>query len=396
MIQDPKSSHFSVLVVDDSALYRKVLTDVVREIAGAELVGTAANGRLALDRMRQIAPHIVLLDVEMPEMNGLETLAVIRREFPDVGVVMISGVGKRAADITVAALEIGALDFITKPDGDGPDANHKTLVDRLSPILWSFNTKRTLENVRRKHQVLKEGKSDTPPSEEKKPTLPTAVSAFPSAPPSKGIAEPERKNFGASSVIDLVAVGISTGGPNALGVMIPNLPRDLGVPILIVQHMPPVFTASLAKSLEKKAHLPVCEAAEGQVVLSDNVYIAPGGKHMVVRREKDGGRFVVGLNENPQENSCRPSVDVLFRSVAASHGSGVLAVIMTGMGQDGLNGVKALKQRGCYCLTQDEATSTIYGMPMAVFKAGLSDESVALENIASRITSLCKRGKERQ
>jgi two-component system, chemotaxis family, protein-glutamate methylesterase/glutaminase len=399
MATDPKSQSLTVLVVDDTALYRRILSEVVKEISGAELIGTASNGRLGLESIRRLRPNAVLLDVEMPEMNGLETLEQIRREFPEVGVVMISSGGKRAADITVAALEKGALDFITKPDGAGPAENHKILLDRLSPILWTFNTKRTLENVRRKHLAVNGRASGIERSLKERPRL----SAGPSAPQISAPEVPRRTSPNAFSApdssiskIDIVVIGVSTGGPNALGVMVPDLPNDLGVPVLIVQHMPPVFTASLAKSLEKKSKMPVVEAFEEQIIEPNTVYIAPGGKHMVVRREKNGSRFVIGLNENPPENSCRPAVDVLFRSVATMYGKGTLAVIMTGMGQDGLNGVKTLKQRGCYCLTQDEASCTIYGMPMVVDKAGLSDESIPLASLAARITAVVKQGAARK
>jgi two-component system chemotaxis response regulator CheB len=397
MSTERKSQALSVLAVDDSALYRKILKDVVSEIAGVEFLGTAQNGRMAIEKIRQLQPGVVLLDVEMPEMNGLETLEVIHREFPDIGVVMISGVGKQAADITVSALEMGALDFITKPDGKSFEINHKTLVDRLSPILWTFNTKRTLANVRRKHQAEMETTSPETLQKEIKPvSAPVQAQAQAQAPAATkpDVLKSSYRPLSVSSAprIDVVAIGISTGGPNALGVMIPAIPQDLGVPILIVQHMPPVFTASLAKSLEKKSKVGVVEASEGQAIQPNTVYIAPGGKHMVVRRDKEtGAHITVGLNENPPENSCRPAVDVLFRSVAGVFGANVLAVIMTGMGQDGLNGVKMLKQRGCWCLTQDEETCTIYGMPMAVFKAGLSDESVPLQYMAERITHITRR-----
>ena len=390
MSADSKSQHLlSVMVVDDSAVYRKILTGVLEDIPGVHIVGTAANGRLALERMERLRPQAVLLDVEMPEMNGLETLEKIRSVFPTVGVVMISSMGKRAVDTTVAALEKGAIDFITKPDGESPEENHKTLVERLSPILWTFNTKRTLASVRQKHQHSYQSSVAHAPTT----VSPTDVLKQPTKPPRSALmitAAPRPVAPPAIQKVEAVLIGVSTGGPNALGVVIPALPKDLGVPVLIVQHMPPVFTASLAKSLEKKSRLAVVEAEEGQIIEAGTVYIAPGGKHMVVRREKDGGRYAVGLNENPPENSCRPAVDVLFRSAAALYGGGTLSVIMTGMGQDGLNGVKALKQRGGRCLTQDEATCTIYGMPLAVDRAGLSDESLPLNLLADRIAKIVK------
>ncbi len=395
MSTERKSHELAVLAVDDSALYRRILKDVVDEIEGVVFLGTAQNGRMALDKIRELKPDAVLLDVEMPEMNGLQTLEVIRRDFPNIGVVMISSIGKQAADITVSALEKGALDFITKPEGGSPQINHKTLVDRLSPILWTFNTKRMIESVRCKHRAEfpRDVSSESLRMTENAPVAPLSKPDIVPV-PKPDVVPVFHKSALLSSIpkIDVVAVGISTGGPNALGVMIPAIPSDIGVPILVVQHMPPIFTASLAKNLEKKSKLKVCEAYEGQEVEPNTVYIAPGGKHMVVRREKENEtRCVVGLNENPPENSCRPAVDVLFRSIVGIYGVNVLALIMTGMGQDGLNGVKALKQRGCYCLTQDEESCTIYGMPMAVDKAGLSDESVPLDRLAERIISIVKR-----
>ena len=195
--------------------------------------------------------------------------------------------------------------------------------------------------------------------------------------------------------IDVLGVGVSTGGPNALAEVVPHLPPDLGIPVLVVQHMPPVFTKSLADGLAKKSMLPVREARDSDPIEPDTVLIAPGGRHMVVRTELDAAtgerRRRVGVNDSPRENGCRPSVDVLFRSLAAQYGGNMLAVVMTGMGSDGREGVRAMKRRGCYCLTQTEASCVIYGMPQAVDTAGLSDESVALEHLGSRITEITRK-----
>jgi len=193
--------------------------------------------------------------------------------------------------------------------------------------------------------------------------------------------------------IDVVGIGVSTGGPNALAELIPRLPADLPVPILLVQHMPPVFTASLAEHLDQKSGLSVREARDGEQVLPGRVYIAPGGRHMVVRRLPDAEHPIVGLNENPPENSCRPSVDVLFRSMAAQYDGNMLAVVMTGMGNDGCEGVRAMKRRGCLCLTQSEASCIVYGMPLSVDEAGLSDEQVPLDRLADRIVHLVRKGR---
>jgi two-component system chemotaxis response regulator CheB len=194
--------------------------------------------------------------------------------------------------------------------------------------------------------------------------------------------------------IDVIGIGVSTGGPNALAELIPRLPEDLPVPVLLVQHMPPLFTASLAEQLANRSALKVREARDGEPILPGTVLIAPGGKHMVVRRRGDvegASMAIVGLNENPPENSCRPSVDVLYRSKAAQYDGNMLAVIMTGMGSDGCEGVRAMKRRGCHCITQSEATCVVYGMPLAVDEAGLSDEQVPLAQMAQRITTLVRK-----
>jgi two-component system chemotaxis response regulator CheB len=188
------------------------------------------------------------------------------------------------------------------------------------------------------------------------------------------------------------AIGVSTGGPEALSRLIPAISDPLPVPILCVQHMPPMFTKSLAESLTRKSKISVVEASEGEVVTAGIMYIAPGGHHMVVRN-KDG-KVVIGLNEEPPENSCRPSVDVLFRSVANTYGErGILGVVLTGMGNDGCSGMRVLKRKGCYCITQSEQTCVVYGMPRAVDEAGLSDKSIPLESIAGEIESLMKFGR---
>ncbi len=376
MKRERPDTTLKILIVDDTVMYRKILKEVVGQIPEATVAGTAANGRLALDKMELLSVDFVLLDVEMPEMDGLETLENLRRDFPDVGVVMVSGVTRRAADITVEALEKGALDFVAKPDEGSLEDNKSLLVRQLGGIIRSFSIKKNLKRVQ---QVGVSPTSASPPpasagraariTKRRRPTRPSSVGAS----------------------IEVLAIGVSTGGPNALAELIPKLPDDFKVPVLIVQHMPPVFTASLAGSLNKKSNLPVREAEDGQTIEPGVVLIAPGGKHMVVRRmrnDEDEDVLVVGLNENPPENSCRPSVDVLFRSVAMAYGGNVLALIMTGMGDDGYRGVKAMKQRGCYCITQDEDSCIIYGMPRAVDQAGLSDESISLSRLAARIKNL--------
>jgi two-component system chemotaxis response regulator CheB len=352
------------LVVDDTVLYRRVLTEALEATGEAEVVAAAPHGRLALSRLEQTAVDLVLLDVEMPELDGIATLAEIQKLPNPPVVVMISGQTTRSAQSTLHALENGAFDFIRKPDSGDPEVSRKELVDKLRPLIRHVRTRKNLRQVQ---------KVETP-----------------AAPRPAPAPAPRRSGTTPQSGFAAVALGISTGGPNALGELIPHLPADLAVPVLLVQHMPPGFTASLAEHLARRSKIRVKEGEEGEPVLAGTVYIAPGGKHMVLRRLPEGG-LIVGLNEQPPVNSCRPSVDVLFRSVAAQLNAPVLAVIMTGMGNDGCEGVRTLKRQSCYCLTQTESSCVVYGMPMAVDEAGLSDEQVPLELMASRVTQLVQK-----
>ena len=351
------------LVVDDTVLYRRVLTEALESTGEAEVVATAPHGRLALARLEQIPVDLVLLDVEMPELDGIATLAEIQKRKDPPVVVMISGHTTRSARNTIHALENGALDFIRKPDGGDPEISRKELVDKLRPLVRHVQTRKNLRQVQTAEPV---------PG-----PVPTPMAAPPRTP-------------GTAVEFAAVAVGVSTGGPNALGEMIPHFPGDLPVPVLLVQHMPPGFTASLAEHLERRSRIRVKEGTEGEAVKPGTVYIAPGGKHMVLRRMADGG-LIVGLNDQPPVNSCRPSVDVLFRSMAAQLDAPVLAVIMTGMGNDGCEGVRALKRQSGYCLSQTEESCVVYGMPMAVDEAGLSDERVPLDLLANRVVQLVRK-----
>ncbi len=365
------SHNLRVLIVDDTIVYRKILTEVVESLDDVEIAGTAPHGRLALAKLDQAPADLVLLDVEMPEMNGLEALKEIRRRHPGTSVVMVSGTNLGSADITLRCLEQGALDFLRKPEGADPEASRQELKDKLRPLLRHVRMRMNL----RQH----EGHVQEPVQER-------APAAAPEPPPPPRL-EPRAAPL--PTRFDVVGIGVSTGGPNALAELIPRLPADFPVPILLVQHMPPMFTASLAEHLAQRSPIAVSEARDGEPILPGHVYIAPGGLHMVVRRRQDpegaGTLPIVGLNENPPENSCRPSVDVLFRSMASQYEGNLLAVVMTGMGSDGCEGVRALKRKGCLCLTQTEATCTVYGMPLAVEESGLSDEQVPLERLSARI-----------
>ena len=347
----------SVLVVDDTVIYRKIVSDAVNALDIAQATATAPTGEIALMKLTQSRFDLALVDLEMPGIGGLETLIRIRRDFPDVDVVIVSGVTQRAAFVTIKAMNAGAFEFVRKPTGADPESNAAQLRDELGEVIQAVWRHRR-------------GQPDRAPSP---------------APPGGVRLAPTPNGFG------MLAIGVSTGGPQALTQVIPALPSDFPLPIVLVQHMPPVFTKALADDLNRKSALDVREAVEGDRVEPGRVLIAPGGRHMVVRTTAEG--LVAGLNDGPKDNSCRPAVDVLFRSVAACCGSSsVLAVIMTGMGMDGMRGVQTLKRKGCRCLTQSEQTCVVYGMPQAVDRAGLSDESINLDRIAGRLISLAEVG----
>jgi len=366
------------LVVDDTITYRKILSDVLKDMPDIELAGTAPSGSIALKKIASEQIHVVFLDVHMPDMDGVETLKHIKKDFHQVSVVMVSGISTRSADTTIEALQLGAVDFIRKPDSPDAAANLAHLKADIQSVLRLINIKQ-LTSSRHSPAVaplpLQTGQA---PKVALKPNAPISVQTAPAA--------NLPRTFG------VVAIGVSTGGPEALSRLIPAFKGPLSVPILCVQHMPPMFTKSLADSLAKKSKFQVVEAVEDEVVRPGVMYIAPGGHHMVVR-SKDG-KIVIGINDSPPENSCRPSVDVLFRSIATTYGDrGILSAILTGMGNDGCNGVRTMKRKGCYSITQAEQSCVVYGMPRAVDEAGLSDKSMPLESIAGEIESLIQYGR---
>ncbi|MBI4083517.1 MAG: chemotaxis-specific protein-glutamate methyltransferase CheB [Candidatus Lambdaproteobacteria bacterium] len=350
--------------MDDSALYRRILAKAVDALGEGHQVETAPSGAIALRKIPAFAPDLVLLDIEMPEMSGIETLRAIRKNHPAQTVVLVSGTNSRSADVTIEGLSLGAADFIAKPVGASPEQNIADLMQRFREVFR-----------------LRAGRAAAPAGR---------LAAAHAVAPASVVAPPARRATLRPPRIELVLIGVSTGGPGALQKVIPALPGSLRAPILIVQHMPPLFTASLAKSLDAHGQLRVREAADGQPVERGNVYIAPGGRHMVVARQAAalGTALLIRLDDGPPVNSCRPAADRLFQSAAQAVGRPLLAVVMTGMGQDGLAGVTAVKEQGGYCLTQSEATCVVYGMPMAIDLAGLSDESIALDELAGRIHSL--------
>lgn len=350
-----------VLVVDDTIMYRKVVGDILAEMPGVEVVGTANNGKIALTRIASLKPDLITLDVEMPIMNGLETLEEIQKSHPDVGVIMLSTLTKRGSDITMRALELGAFDFIAKPDAEARDENVQILRSAIGPRIKAFAKRQELRLLLKQRH---------------RPVGAAAPAPAPAAPAVLSVSRRTGKS-------KAVAIGISTGGPNALTKMLPQLPR-LGVPIFIVQHMPPLFTKSLAESLDAKCQYAVREAENNEVVRPDVIYIAPGGKHMRVAAGA-GGTKIVQVTDDPPENNCKPAVDYMFRSVAREYGALSTGVIMTGMGGDGTLGLKVLKSFGAVTIGQDEESCVVYGMPKMAVEAGVVDVVAPLQMIASEI-----------
>lgn len=352
------------MVVDDTVVYRKIVSDVLTSLPGVEVVGTAHNGKAALMKIKTLQPDLITLDIEMPEMNGLQVLEELQRSGIDTGVVMLSTLTQQGGAMTMRALELGAFDFIPKPQSGTMAENMATVKKALEPIIKGFLRSRNIRTKLSRNGSLR----------------PRRVSAKPAAPvrpmPARG------KRMGASSII---AIGISTGGPNALAKMLPMLPANINVPVVIVQHMPPVFTQSLAKSLDNKCKLTVCEATNGEPLKPNVVYIAPGGKQMKIVAGADGKHRVIKITNDPPENSCKPSADYLFRSVADHYIGRATGVIMTGMGSDGTLGLKQMKQNGSVVIAQDEASCVVFGMPKEPIQAGIVDVVTPLGNIAKEI-----------
>ncbi len=379
---DEAAPELGVLVVDDTTFYRKLLRRCVEQLPGVHVVGTASNGRVALGKMEYLKPDFVILDIEMPELGGMETLEQIHQRWPQVGVVVVSGHARSAAESTVKALALGALDFVPKPNGPKPEENLQQLRDGLGAALSAFR----VSSLRTK------GRVDAARSD---PRL-AAIEMDRPQPRTGSNAAVLSVGRTALSPRAMQAIGIaaSTGGPQVLSTVIPALPEDLPVPVFVVQHMPAMFTAALARSLDRAGPISVCEAENGQIVEPGTVYIAPGGHHMVVRKAVSAtglGELSIGLNTGPAVNGCRPAADVLFRSMAVAYQSRALAIVMSGMGCDGRAGVSAMKSRGAICLTQSEQSCVVSSMPNAVVTAGLSDESLPPEAIAARIRQLTRR-----
>lgn len=347
-----------VLVVDDSLVVRRVVTEELTAQPDIEVAGSASTGRIALEKMAQLNPDLVILDIEMPDMDGLTALTHLRQSHPKTPVVMFSSLTELGAAATLEALSRGASDFFAKPGGAGGlEASRKVIRDELIPAIRALCTRKS----------------------------PAAAS-----PTISTVSTPSRPSAAAARV-DLLAIGASTGGPNALAELFAEFPADFAVPILVVQHMPPMFTQFLAERLTKNSKVPTVEAKSNSELEPGKAWVAPGDHHLVIVR--DGSRVRTKVTQEPQENACRPAVDPLFRSVASIYGRNCLAVVLTGMGQDGLRGCEAIRAAGGQILAQDEASSVVWGMPGFVARAGLADKVLPLCLIAGEIIRRVRNGR---
>lgn len=357
-----------VLVVDDAVLFRRVVSEALAGIPGVEVAGSASNGKLALSRLSTLAPDLMTLDIEMPEMNGIEVLEALKAAGSNTGVIVLSSQTKKGSALTVRALELGAFDFLTKPEGGTPEANLLDLRARMLSIVRAFERRNEIRSMLSAPSLI--GNTASP----RLKSMPQSQAPIVDHP-----SRPLRRNSA-----PLVLIGVSTGGPSALAEVVPALDPQLRAPVLIVQHMPPLFTEALAGSLQARSKLPVKEASDGETALPGHVYIAPGGRQMKIAPGPQG-EVKIQINDDAPENNCRPSVDYLFRSAALHFPGCSIATILTGMGNDGAQGLKLLKRGGCYSIAQDEASCVVFGMPREAILTGMVDQICPLSKVAQAI-----------
>lgn len=341
-----------LMVVDDSAFMRKIVSDAASRVNGVTVVGTARNGLDAIENIERYRPNIITMDVEMPKMNGLEALKIIKRDHPEIEVIMLSSHSKEGSKITMEALELGALDFIEKSSDRGD----------LSFLTSQLEAKLLLAEI------------ITKPKEKREPWKELLF-------PRREIVESQRFEY---RKVKAVVLGASTGGPKVLFQIIRELPKDLNLPVFIVQHMPKGFTRSFAERMDGDSNLKVVEAEENMTVENNTVYVAPGDFHMTVEAGK------IRLNQKPKIHGVRPAADYLMESVARSYGGNVLAVILTGMGKDGAAGLMSIKEAGGYVLAQDKESCVVYGMPGFAISSGVVDEVLTPAEITERIKKIVR------
>ncbi len=418
----------SVLICDDSALMRNLIGRIIDGTSGMKVIGKAMNGQFAVEKVPLLKPDVMVLDIEMPVMNGIEFLKKRKENKWDFPVIILSSVATEGAAVTMQALELGAADFITKPNGS-TSADLSSVADRLTELISSYGcqyarrhgrevyppeffyqqakmrkaehlvaekkggsflkdndtTARPLFGSRPRPTTLSERTSISSISNAARPVLDTKKPTFTWTPPAKKdpvVITPMRQG----GRIEIIAIGISTGGPNALREVFKDLDPKIRQPILVVQHMPAGFTTEFANSLNRICPLQVQEANDAQELKAGNIYIAPGNYHIYV--EKKGFSYVVRLSQAEQRNGHRPSADVLFESVAKEFQNRALGVIMTGMGRDGAAEITEMRKQGAWTLGQDEASSVVYGMPKVAWELGGVQKQVPLREMASNINKM--------
>lgn len=339
-----------ILVVDDAVVARTVISEILNKEKGLEVVGTAPNGRIALTKIARLKPDLVTLDIDMPELDGMETLERIRSDFPAIDVIMVSNLTQRGARVTVDALFLGAADYVTKATRtSSPESARSHLRDQLLPKIRALYLGR---------------RTDDEPERE-------------------STGRKARLSTGRPHSVGIVAIGASTGGPNALAEVLESIPGGFLAPVVIVQHMPKNFTAYLAQRLDSRCALNVREATDGTILQPGDAWIAPGDLHIKIKHHR--GQHQIATDDGPLVNSCRPSVDVLFNSVAKCFGTSTLAVVLTGMGQDGLDGGRAIVKAGGRVIVQDQASSVVWGMPGHLATAGLADVVLSPRDIGPEV-----------
>jgi len=372
-----------VLVVDDSALMRNLIGKIIDGTPGLTVADKAMNGRFALQKLDRVKPDIIVLDLEMPEMNGIEFLRERKKLNIDIPVIVLSSIAKEGARITMDCLELGASDFVTKPSGS-ESANLSTVASQLVEFLQAYG---------KQYQMKKNANAASKPSgtftQHYQHTVTSLHEGYTAASTTASVSSPASQTAGKPAQvrqpgkIEIIAIGISTGGPNALREVFAELDPKLPQPIVVVQHMPPGFTYEFANSLNKICPLEVKEAQEGDLVKPGRILIAQGGKHLLVEKKPLG--VIAHISDAPPQSGHRPSADVLFASVAEQFQNRALGIIMTGMGKDGAASLTRLYQEGSRTIGQDEASAIVYGMPRVAYEMGGVMEQVSLGNMAAAI-----------
>jgi len=365
-----------VLIVDDSSMMRNLIGKIVDATEGLTVADKAMNGRFALQKLDRVDPDAIVLDIEMPEMNGLEFLKELKARGIKIPTIVLSSIATEGARVTMDCLDMGAVDFITKPSNQ---VNINEVAQQLSSMLLVYG---------RKYKMRKGSDSaSTTSSPEKITTSPTASRSLASTFGTK-VEVQKPTPVRTPSNIQIIAIGISTGGPNALRQVFAGLDANLGQPIVVVQHMPAGFTEEFAKSLNKICSLEVKEAAEGDVIKKGRILIAPGGKHLTV--EKRSLATIAHITDAPPKNGHKPSVGVLFESVTKEYQNHALGIIMTGMGKDGAEALREMYIEGARTLGQDENSSVVYGMPRVAWELGGVMKQVSLDDMAGTINNYSK------